>query len=843
MDIVKCYFSLKETVQGKLYFTINEENNINQAYIPAEKIEIFNDFDENKSYDFRKYYVDKFQKTFYQILHPEYSHESEIWFTVLNKIAINDDTYAELESPFKVRLRVKIYDWQLEKKKIPCKIIYGNTPYPKLVNIDKGHPYWSIGETYDFEIIRFDSFISKKTGDPVDIIIIEHEGFQTSILQGGVFSESIWSYKNIKCKVVDIFTSNGTPKMIAFDDRNPLYKIGKAYDFEILGREIKRLNDHNEIEVLILKGEFEIKCEVKIFENHDESLTVGKPVTCRVVKTTPHGKIYLRLEDAKDPYFKRFEEIIANKDYLSKYFNDSILEENERLFNQYENHRASWVFTYCNEVIPRLKISKATSYDFSSLKEVIKISDQLQKWMYNSGFISSLNGENSVDVTSPISEQIFQSNNTQLRVLDKIEEYEKIGFENINFEILNFQELSYFIRYYDITKLNPVQVWNLVSNLSNENISVETFWLSNIKSTIYKKKHIYDKFEQENFFVSDLDINTELYSQTIKFLSWLALEVLLCRLLKRDLEKSIIISRILRIESSIVKDTAIKRKLLLNAFYFCNTKDLDVRFNLDESEMKISLDYSLLSNNPNETHFLDNIEGVQTCSVEERHYQGYKIKLGNINGFLAIQNIVDETLKRYSNMSINWNVNIKVSNYSSEFNFFLASQIERNNPDYLSDNLIKEILPEIGDVISVEVKNVVEYGVFVKTNYTDGLIHISEISENYFDPKRLYDIFPIGYVFDAQVIAKEDDKFQLSLKSLNHTEYEFDQHKFQYFDDIEIDKNSFQADDFKKQGELQIGLIFESFASTQDDLKEKIKYLKFKLDLFFNMHGRKLNMI
>lgn len=68
---------------------------------------------------------------------------------------------------------------------------------------------------------------------------------------------------------------------------------------------------------------------------------------------------------------------------------------------------------------------------------------------------------------------------------------------------------------------------------------------------------------------------------------------------------------------------------------------------------------------------------------------------------------------------------------------------------------------KIGDKINCEVTGIQEYGVFVKCDEYSGLIHISEISEQFVE--STFDIFKAGEMIDVVVLEVDEARKQLKL--------------------------------------------------------------------------------
>ncbi|NLZ61960.1 MAG: S1 RNA-binding domain-containing protein [Acholeplasmataceae bacterium] len=73
---------------------------------------------------------------------------------------------------------------------------------------------------------------------------------------------------------------------------------------------------------------------------------------------------------------------------------------------------------------------------------------------------------------------------------------------------------------------------------------------------------------------------------------------------------------------------------------------------------------------------------------------------------------------------------------------------------------------KVGDIVKGRITNIKPYGAFVRIDdETNGLIHISEISDQYVS--NIEDIFKVGDVVELQVIKITDDnKISLSHRSV-----------------------------------------------------------------------------
>lgn len=84
---------------------------------------------------------------------------------------------------------------------------------------------------------------------------------------------------------------------------------------------------------------------------------------------------------------------------------------------------------------------------------------------------------------------------------------------------------------------------------------------------------------------------------------------------------------------------------------------------------------------------------------------------------------------------------------------------------------------KIGDVISGTITGVVDFGVFVKFGELEGLVHISELAwQRIENPK---DLFHVGDVVEAKIIAIDKGRVSLSIKQLKSDPWQEDVKKYQ----------------------------------------------------------------
>ena len=77
----------------------------------------------------------------------------------------------------------------------------------------------------------------------------------------------------------------------------------------------------------------------------------------------------------------------------------------------------------------------------------------------------------------------------------------------------------------------------------------------------------------------------------------------------------------------------------------------------------------------------------------------------------------------------------------------------------------------VGSIVKGEVTGIEPYGIFIKVDDYNGLIHISEIANNYIS--NITNYVSIGEKIYAKVIEVDDEnnRLKLSIKGLNYKEF------------------------------------------------------------------------
>lgn len=78
---------------------------------------------------------------------------------------------------------------------------------------------------------------------------------------------------------------------------------------------------------------------------------------------------------------------------------------------------------------------------------------------------------------------------------------------------------------------------------------------------------------------------------------------------------------------------------------------------------------------------------------------------------------------------------------------------------------------EIGSIVKGEVTGIEPYGIFVKIGDVNGLIHISEIANNYISSITKYVNIGENIYMKVIDIDKDNNRLSLSIKGLNYKEF------------------------------------------------------------------------
>jgi len=838
MKEVECF--IKNIVKNgdSEYYVIEEITTKEEFIIPFNQFSAPINIKGDKTYFFTKEYNQELNKTFLNYIDPNFKIGTEHVFEIEEVFEIGVNKYFSLKSNFIKKLTVKASIWQYEFSEVKCKIIGYRRGIPVLSNIDTTNDKWIIGEDKYFKIKDF-SKTKNRNGDEFDTVVVYTENEKYVEVRTNQWQKkAIWFFEDIKCVIIGL-DSDCFPKLKVTDNRHPFFKIGEKYNFNINNFSNKLTTSDKNILLIILTDEKGFYHEVLGMPNQDKSLKIGDTIECLVQNID--YKLFLKQVEMRDPFFSSFENIVSYDKYYKKYFEVFVNDDdydNTQLKNQYNLKSAFWVMTYCNFILPKLKYDLSKRKDFNELAIVIELHTEIEKWILNKGLLRSIVDENERKNTKLKVSQIIEDNNVELLVvneiinskgtynLEKINEniiFKYIFFNLKNLELFLFDEI-FFINYLIKVKENKI--------IEKSKIQ----YISKILSFSRKQKSSLVTSITHDYFILSSDNNLFEKRNLEKFVNWLYIELILSNLLNLEYEYNIILSQFYRFFFYLENDSVSKKKLLLNAFYVISNSNNPQKASINFVENKLVIDYKSLIDNPNVGNFVKTDSPFILAKIIQKHRQGCHLLIDNTNGFLPYLNITDPVLKSYNLKNINWSTNVEITLYCNEFKYFISKQLPFDNENYSSENNIDALIPEINSVIYVTVKDTQPFGVFVETDYGDGLIRIKNVSIKYFERNLFPIIFNKGRRIPAVFLKYEKDKIELSLKDLIGTEYEEEYFDIldNYYYEPDEDFSSSELNDINFKVEEEKGYIFEQYATLQNNLQDKIKFIKFAKAFFSN---------
>ena len=799
--------------------------------VPKDQIDQFEGVRLHKTYDFiKKKLKGKINLT---IINPKYQLNSIVEMDVEQTFKENNQEYFELKSNYESLLTVLKLPGQDDLKKLKCKVIDYNQNKPVLINIDTKNYDWDYNYTYEFHILGYENIHKRKE----DFIKINFKDRNLYVEPKKWQKQELWNYKTIFCKVIGL-TKDGYPKLISYDHRHPYMKIGESYNLEISDFKSKIINSNNKIEIIELTDKYELSYEVIALPNQNKRLKKGQEIEC-VVRDI-NTKIYLSQKDPDDPFYFRFEDIISDKTIKKKYF-DSILEKKEEFpefISQYESKRGFWVFTYCNHIIPALKNNYTKRKKHFEITELINLHSKIEEWILNNGILKAIQDDSERKLNKLKAKSIISQNNKELYVLNLILELK--NSKDIFKDNFNLEELYHYLKYQDF---ESIDVFFLIEKLENENqLNKDELYISKkILNLVRRLLHIYFDDYTNMYFVFTSNNKVVKYKEINKYLNWLFFCVKLSSFVKLNQLKNFYLSIFLRISAFKESDKDVKRKFLYNSFNILkninSTFDFPIYTTIEKTHKIYADDLYYASENMVLQEI--NYEN-QLVEVIERYYNGFKVRFNKTIGFLPLQNITDVNLKNSQILNLKWKISVKLTVYSETFNYFLCKQLDKSDENYFSEKFASTRILKEGNIVFGRVKNITEFhskffGIFVSTQYGEGMIHEKNIPDEYRNSIRSNIENLINKEMPLYFLNYKQDNLNFSLKELGNTKY--DEEILQIVDNIDENKKSFNFIDLDYNIELEKGNIFEQYAVISDDLNEKINYIKFAKASFSNTNN------
>ncbi len=840
MNEICCLIKNETTVDDKNFYIIQENESKKEHLIPINQIHTFKNIKPFKKYNFLKEYNPNHNKTYLSIIHPDFKIGQERELNIIGSFEIDEKTYFELESDFKKPLTVRAFNWQKTLRKVKCKVVGYGRGRPRLKNIETGNSEWHIGEIIPFSIKEFSQFKDRKD-NKIDCVILEIPKSSETISLRTLRWQNPedWAYNNIYCKIVGIL-GNGLPKLIAFDSRHPYYAVNQTYKFRVTGFNDKITRKGSKLKIINLSDEYSNSLEVVAIPNQENKIKIGEIIECKVDNI--NTRIHLRQVNTKDPFFYEFDEIVEDKFLKKKYFLKELEKDDEynfKLKSQYEQESGFWVFTYCNYILTKIKYEESIRRNLTEVLKIIDLHTFFENWILTSGILRAIQDDDERKLTKLKVLRILENNSLEKKAIEAILDFKIPELYQRQANYANFTEIYYLIKYSDFENINEIELLKFLS-------SIKSFKKENryiIKRLVYyinRSLEIYKNSLKQEYFILSQNLKPEQKKEIIKYLNWIYIQIYLSSLADLVVESNILISKFYRLNTLLLNNKTESEKLLLNAFYIISnsTKKHNIPVVLKNNSIEITL--SQLEDNPNKFIALNLDEEYFKTIIVQKHYNGFKATIGEIEGFLPFQNITDINLKQNKQENLEWETNIDITLYCDKFQYFICKQLDKQSKYYYSKNLKRDKKLNRGKIIYGIVKNVTTFdsnskGVFISTEFGDGLVHQNEITYNKYDYYDLNIIFTKGDKIPVYVLGYNNENLVLGFKHLIGTRFENEYYDILNNYDIDISESLTDEEinsDFKI--ELEKGFIFEQFAFFKDSIDEKIKYIKFAKAFFSN---------
>lgn len=831
------------------YFIISENGTKKEYLLP--KTQVFWELKIYNTYEFFIEFTQNSEKEYINVINPDFPIGKELIFDIKGLEIINGKTKFKVELFKNKFCYVNILENQNHNlKSVKCKILKYSRGLPVLKNIEFSNEYFKLDEVYEFEIKEFSKSISKKTGEEIECIVLSHKDLNQNITIKALswFTKKLWTQNKLNCKVIG-YENDFVPKLLINDTRHPYFKIGDIIELEIENFEIKTNSKTNQDFYIINCFDFNNeKHQVPAIPNQERRCKKGDMIKCEIRDIT--HKLILIQVDIDDPYFYKFEEICNNQDFFKKYFKEnSIFSQNDnlefwyqKLKHQYDSRHGFWVFSYCNKVLPILYNISIKRKDFVTAREINAVLIHFENWILKNGIITAFQNKKLKEVTKKAVKSTLNYSNFKEDVLSFILNNDFDNLIKFIKENKNAYLLYLALDYSPLKLFKPREIILVIKMLiTNEE---NDYYLEKISDLIDKRKLIFINDLNDNYFVLNNLSNNISFENLSLFKEWSFIQFKIYDGINKKDKRKLILSKLLRYSVSNLNSKNHKEDLLKLAYQILNSTEKIIDLNIDnESNIKIE---NLIENKENDIvvnqkweKFIEIFKNKSWIKVRvfEKYLNGFKVEYDGLIGFLPINNIVDQKLKYNNFDTLNWELNVNIITIANSVKYYLVKQLNSDDLNYHSLNLNYSGNPTIGEIIQGKIKKIYDYGIFISTKYIDGLIHISELKEDFFDKNIDFKKFKIGEKIYAKILEfdSNNQKLDLSFKQLIGTDYE-DYYFKKYLDfdlnvseeDSKVNENDQILIDFENEK----GYILENLAALQDSITEKIEYLKISKSFF-----------
>jgi len=780
----------------------------------------------------------------------------EINCEIKSKYLIDDKEYFELIETENGQTHI-IPTYQLNHRDIEIGEKY---PFIKKFNNNSQRYFLEIiNKPISLEIVGSSYFINNK-GESKDAFIVKYKDKEIKVACFVWQNSKNWKEKNLIC-TLERFSQTGEPILKNKDYRHPYFKWNKVYDFKITGTKKKTLPD-KEINLYILEGEDNKKYEVFMLPGQLQNQLHIKSVKCRVTEITHIVK--LKQVDFQDPFFLKINEIVKEKSLIKKYFdpifnNQSELNEDEiQLIEQYEAGSAFWVFTYANKLLQSKFRDSINQFNYKDSIQIISLLICFETWIIKKGILTSIKDELLRARTQKKAQQQLDLANLKENTLQLIIDNEYTFLEAfLKKDNITTSALFHLMQYANPSIINDKILFEIINTFLSKNLFIETeHYTTKLLQLIYRqKKSFINENEIEAFNLTTRSLTKTEIKNNSRYLNWSFFEYIIYRSLDNTENSNIIASQIIRGLSLSETSFETKQNLLFNAYYYLENVVVLLN-NPFEFEEGVIINTSKL--HKQEINTVDQTKAWSEISesisnntfievqLKAKSDSGFDVYYKDLKGFLPAHHVSTKDLRNYGLDNCDFTTNVTCLSMNTSFKYFIVEQLKEHDANYLLENKLFTTTNK-GDILEGKVKAIMRYGIFVSTNSGEGLIHISDIFDFYWDVNDIYDYFQKGQTIRV-VVKGINNKNQISF-SLSEFK-SIDNHYYQNLvkQTIENSADEDYINDNITRPIIDIiqnekAFCFEQLALFQFDIREKINSFRVAKQFYSNTNSAKSYLI
>lgn len=636
MNELSCLIKVETTIDDKKFYIIQEVESKMEHLIPKNQIQTFKNIKPFNKYDFLKEFNPNHNRTYLSIIHPNFKLGQERDLRILNTLEVEGKTYFELETDYNTPLTVRALNSQENLKNIKCKVVGYKRGRPRLRNIQTSNSEWNVGDIIPFKIKNYGQF-KDKSENLIDCVVLEiPDSSETIEIRTQHWQNANdWKFEDINCKIIGVLP-NGLPKLITYDYRHPNYTVGETYDFIVAGFQDKTSYKGFNYKIINLTDNFNNSYEVLAIPNQENKIKKDEIIQCKVDNI--NTRLHLKQVNSKDPFFYEFDEIITNETLEKKYFLrylDKDDESNLKLKSQYEQESGFWVFTYCNQILTKIKHEESVRKNLPEVLKIIQLHTEFENWILSSGILRAIKDDSERRQTKLKTLQIINNNNLETLAINSILDFKVVELYQRQLDNTNFKEVFYLVKHSDFENINEIEFLNFLTTIVSTD-KENSYVIKKLIFYINKSLEVYKNSLKQEHFILSQNLKSDQEKEITKYVNWLYIQIYLSNLANLVEESNILTSKFYRFNTLLNINKSNNEKLLLNAFYIISnsTKKHSIPVKLKNSNIEIS--FTQLKDNPNKSNDANLL--VNKCfktKIIEKHYNGFKAKIGDTSGFFT----------------------------------------------------------------------------------------------------------------------------------------------------------------------------------------------------------------